>query len=179
MIILDFLCGLKPTGSWEVPYRRFLDYRGATCTILQREYNLFYVCEITKCSSFINCIYFKLSLICMGMWKACSILLRLVSFCHSVQSTFQKTLLHEALGLWYLAVMQILLQKPHMVNPLYICLNIYSKRRYLALHDPEICVNWEPTKGPTTFQCFINGQHLAPILEFGLSYWYLPYFFKL
>lgn len=33
--------------------------------------------------------------------------------------------------------------------------------------DLEICVNWELTKGPTSFQCSINGQNLAPILEFG------------
>jgi hypothetical protein len=35
------------------------------------------------------------------------------------------------------------------------------------MHDPKICVNWELTKGPTSFQCSINGKHVALILEFG------------
>jgi hypothetical protein len=32
---------LKPTAPWEVPDRGIPDYRGATCTVLQRGYNLF------------------------------------------------------------------------------------------------------------------------------------------
>jgi hypothetical protein len=40
MIIIDILGVLKPTGPWEVPDHGFLDYGGATCTVLQGEYNL-------------------------------------------------------------------------------------------------------------------------------------------
>ena len=49
----------------------------------------------------------------------------------------------------------------------YMCLNIYNKRRYPALRDPEISYNWKLTKGPTTFRCSINGRHLTAIREFG------------